>query len=169
MRGGGLACCRGIRRVPLIVATAVCVLGAPAVASAVVDLGLGGAQALPDVDTRPAVEPTDAQRDAARATGAQIQWGRSGTPSSVFSASGPLATVPGDDAAAAARAWLAANRTLFRLASLDALDVLSAGPLVGSDSSYAVVLRQKIGGLTTTDGVVSIGLRRRDAGWDVTY
>src|SRR4051794_6789271 len=128
-----------VRRALGVAAAAASVLGMPAAASAVVDLGDGGTPALPDVDTRAAGAPTDAQRDAARATGAQVEWGRFGTPSSVFRAAGPLAQgVSGDDAAAAARAWLQDNATLFRLASLDDLDVVSAGPLSGSTTSYAV-------------------------------
>src|SRR4051794_2251504 len=103
-------------------------LSMPAAAGAVIDLGLDSA--LPDVDTRPAIAPTDAQRDAARATGADVEWGRFGTPSSVFGVSGPVAAnVAGSDAAAAARTWLNDNRGLFRLASLDNLDVVAAGPL----------------------------------------
>jgi extracellular elastinolytic metalloproteinase len=152
-----------------LVVAAASVLAMPAAASAVVDLGDGG-QALPDVDTRAAVEPTAAQRDAARATGAQVEWGRYGTPSSVFRAAGPVAQgVAGADATAAARAWLQDNETLFRLASLDDLDVVSAGPLSGSATSYAVVMRQRLGGLATSDGVVTVALRKGDDGWDVTY
>ena len=151
-------------------ATAASVLGMPAAASAVVDLGDGGSPALPDVDTRAAVAPTDAQRDAARATYAQVEWGRFGTPSSVFRTSGPIATgIRGDDAAAAARTWLQDNRTLFRLSSLDGLDVVQSGPLSGSSTSYAVVLRQKLGGLSTSDGLVTVGLRRGKGDWAVTY
>jgi hypothetical protein len=158
-----------MRRALVVVAAAASVLSMPAVASAIVDLG-DGAQALPDVDTRSAVAPTDAQRDAARATGAQVEWGRFGTPSSVFRASGPLAQgVAGADAATAARAWLADNQTLFRLGSLDDLDVVSAGPLSGSTTAYAVVMRQKLGGLATSDGVVTIALRKAQDAWDVTY
>src|SRR4051812_16587291 len=143
-------------------------LSMPAAARGVIDLGLDSA--LPDVDTRPAIAPTDAQRDAARATGADVEWGRSGTPSSVFGVTGPVATnVAGNDAAAAARTWLNDNRTLFRLASLDDLDVVSSGPLAGSSTSYAVVLRQKVDGLATSDGVVTVGLRTASGAWDVTY
>src|SRR3954451_25115506 len=155
MGAGGSARRRGMRRALLGVVTAAAVLTMPAAASAVVDLGDVGARALPDVDTRPAVAPTDAQRDAARAAGAQVEWGRLGTPSSVFRAAGPVATgVHGADATAAARAWLSDNRALFRLDSLDDLDVVSSGALAGSDASYAVVLRQRLGGLATSDGVV---------------
>src|SRR3954470_14605456 len=130
MGAGGSARRRGAHRALLVAATAAAVLSMPAVAAAVVDLEAGGPAALPDVDTRPVVAPTDAQRDAARATGAEVEWGRSGTPSSVFRTSGPVASgVPGGDATSAARTWLSDNRTLFRLTSLDDLDVVSSGPL----------------------------------------
>src|SRR5690349_1898961 len=103
---------RGVRRALLVIVTAAAMLAMPAAASAVVALDEGGSGALPDVDTRSAVAPTDAQRDAARATHAQVEWGRFGTPSSVFRFGGPLAAgVRGDDAAAAARAWLGDNLT----------------------------------------------------------
>ena len=142
---------------------AACVLSAPVVASAAIDLEAGGSQALPDVDTRRAVEPTAAQRDAARATHSQVEWGRFGTPSSVFRADRPVAEgVRADDAAAAANAWLRDNLTLFRQSSLDDLEVESAEALTGSKTSYAVVLRQKLGGLDTSDGVVAVGLRKAD-------
>ena len=170
MRAGGFTRRRGVRRALLVTAIAVSGLSMPAAASAVVDLGDGGARTLPDIDTRAAVEPTTAQRDAARATGAQVEWGQFGTPSSVFRASGPLATnVRGDDATSAARAWLNDNRTLFRLGTLDDLDVVQAGALANSDTSYAVVMRQKLGGLATSDGVVTVALRKTKGSWDVTY
>src|SRR4051812_42303882 len=170
MGAGGSARRRGVRRALLGMATGVSVLSMSAVASAVVDLGEGGAQALPDVDTRAAIEPTAAQRDAARATGAQVEWGRFGTPSSVFRSSRPLAEgVRADDATSAAKSWLRDNKELFRLSSLEDLDVVSAGALAGSDSSHAVVLRQRLGGLPTSDGVVTVALRRTNGAWDVTY
>src|SRR4051812_828631 len=96
----------GARRALLVAATAASMLTMPAVAAAGVDLEVGEPAALPAVDARPAVAPTEQQLNAARATGAEVQWGRSGTPSSVFRTSGVVATVAGDDATAAARNWL---------------------------------------------------------------
>jgi hypothetical protein len=145
-------------------------LSAPVAANAAVDLDVGATKALPDVDTRAAVEPTDAQRDAAKATHAQVEWGRFGTPSSVFRQDRPVAEgVEGDDAASAAKAYLKDNLTLFRQSSLDGLEVVSANALKGSKTAYAVVLRQTLDGLDSADGVVTVGLRKGDDAWAVTY
>jgi hypothetical protein len=154
----------------LACAVGACVLSAPVAADAAIDLDVGANRALPDVDTRAAVAPTATQRDAASKTHAQVEWGRYGTPSSVFRRDRPVAEgITADDAAAAAKAYLKDNLTLFRQSSLDGLEVVSADALTGSKTAYAVVLRQTLGGLDSADGVVTVGLRRSDGGWAVTY
>src|SRR5262249_6186129 len=79
----------------------------------------GNASGLPDVDVRTgSLAPTHAQRAAASALDAQVAWNDFGTPSSLVRPGGALgATVQGSSATDAARAWLSAHRSLFRLGS----------------------------------------------------
>ena len=143
------------------------VLLAPATALAA-DAAIDGTRALPDRDTRTGkIRPDAAQRAGARALGAQVNWNRFGTPSSLVDPGGALATgVRGATAAAAARAWLDANKALFRLDSTAGLELQSDSELAGG-AGHAVTLRQTIGGLEAGGGgLVTIGLKR-DGDWHV--
>jgi extracellular elastinolytic metalloproteinase len=124
-----------------------------------------------DVDTRTdTVAPSRAQLDAVEVLGATARWTRFGTAQSLIRHGGFLATdVAGDDAASAALAWLDDNRTLYRLDSLDSVDVDRTVQL--TDDTYVVVLRQRVGGLLVSpEGTASIGLvGSAQSGWDVAY
>src|SRR6185436_16856412 len=82
-----------------------------------------------------------------------------------------LATgVQGDDAVAAAKNWLAANKDLFRLSSVDSLVLHGDSQLAGSQG-HAVTLRQRFGSLDAfPDGIVTVGLTGTPSGgWSVAY
>lgn len=116
----------------------------------------------------PAVAPTAAQRTSVERLGARAEWNRFGTPSSLIKAGGYLATgVTGDSAVDAARNWLAANRALFRLSSLDGLTLDSDAELAGSDG-HAVSFRQTYAGLDAAGGgLVTVGVTRDGTAWKV--
>ena len=148
-----------------VVAGAVLASGAPALGAVNSDDRRHG---LPDRDVRKGkLQPTAAQRADARSLGAQVAWNQFGTPSSIVDSGGALATgVQGDTPAAAARAWLDANKQLFKLSSTEGLELVSAAPLSG-DVGHAVTLRQTVGGLKASGGgLVTIGVKRAD-GWSV--
>ena len=123
-------------------------------------------------DSRTAtLAPTAAQRAAAAALDAEVRWNRFGTPQSVIRYGGHLGdAVAGADAESAARRWVEANATLFRLDSTASLELESAVPL-GGGGAHAVVFRQRIGGLLAApDGALTVGLTgSADAGWRVAY
>ncbi|HEX6131399.1 MAG TPA: M36 family metallopeptidase, partial [Actinomycetota bacterium] len=125
---------------------------------------------LPAIDTRTeVVEPTAAQLELVRGLGAEAVWNRYGTPQSLIRHGGYLGTgVEGATAAEAARAWLDANRALFKLGSTDGLEVTAEAPL-GDAGSYAVVFQQYVDGLPVADGFLSVGLAKRGAGWSVAF
>ncbi|WP_370289906.1 M36 family metallopeptidase [Nocardioides sp.] len=143
---------------------------APTAASAVSTLAedvrtLGDPVAgLSDVDARVAVAPTALQRRALRSLQARedlgdVRWGRFGTPTSLLPRDGVLARTGGRSPVAAARAYLARERTLFGLsaAQVRGLDAI-AQPLVGTDAT-AVFLRQRFGGLLPALGsAVTVGV-----------
>lgn len=127
------------------------------------DVPIDGAHALRDLDTRAGtIRPTAAQRADARAVGAQVAWNRFGTPSTLVDPGGTLATgVRGATPEAAARAWVEANKSLFRLDSIDEFELLSDSALAG-DVGHAVTLRQTVGGLEAAGGgLLTIGLATR--------
>src|ERR671914_637854 len=77
--------------------------------------------------------------------------------------------VAGADAAAAARNWLRANQSLFRLGSVDDLEVTQSSRLTDS-AGHVVGFRQRFGGLPAgVDGRVTLGLRSAGGAWDVAY
>jgi extracellular elastinolytic metalloproteinase len=149
--------------------SAALVVGAGVVASATPALAaIDRAQGLPDRDTRKGqIRPTAVQRADARAVGAKVAWNQFGTPSTLVDPGGTLATgVQGATPEAAARAWLAANKDLFRLASTDGFELVSDAALAG-DVGHAVTLRQTVGGLPAAGGgLLTIGLAK-GAGWKV--
>jgi extracellular elastinolytic metalloproteinase len=139
-------------------------------APAVVQLGEDGAER-PDFDSRTGrLAPTAAQRDVVRDLRARVQWNRFGTPSSVLRHGGCLdGSVAGANAVAAARNWLRANRGLFRLSSIEGLE-LAGDSRLRQSRGHAVSFRQTFGALEASDaGLVTIGLTRGGAGWRVAY
>ncbi|MDQ3930377.1 MAG: M36 family metallopeptidase [Chloroflexota bacterium] len=105
--------------------------------------------------------------------GAQVRWNQYGTPRTLFNPSGYITTgVAGTTAPVAARNWLASNRRLFKLSSVDNthLQLINDSPLIGT-SGHAVVFRQVFGGLpTTNDGMITVGLTgTRSRGWKISY
>jgi extracellular elastinolytic metalloproteinase len=156
-----------MRRV--LATTAVLAAAAPASAA----LGAGAIRdtgtAAPDLDVRTGhVAPSAAQRAEARGLGGQVAWNRFGTPSTLVRPGRALATgVQGATAVAAARAWLADHRTLFKLSSVEGLKLASDSRLARSDG-HAVTLRQAPGGLPASGGgLVTIGLTRAGGAWTV--
>ena len=114
------------------------------------------------------VAPTTEQRAIVQSLGAQVEWNRYGTPSSLIRAGGYLATgVAGDSAVEAARGWLSANRQVLRLSSLDGLELDSDAKLTQSDG-HAVSFRQTFGDLEASEGgLVTVGLTPDGAAWNV--
>ncbi|MGH3030505.1 MAG: M36 family metallopeptidase [Gaiellaceae bacterium] len=133
---------------------------------------LGATEVVGDIDAREGnIEATDAQRSAVAGMGAEVTWNSFGTPHSLSKRGGFLATgVSGDSAVAAARAWLEANKELFRLASAEALAVYNDAPLMGSDG-HAVSFRQEFGGLPAAEGgLLTVGLVGTPAGgWKIGF
>ena len=129
-------------------------------------------EGLPALDTRTAsVAPTAEQVAAVEALGATALWNEFGTPQSLIKHGGYLAKgVTGDDAVAAARSFIAANKSLFRLSSVEGLELVADAKLHGSDG-HAVTFRQTYDGFDASpDGVVTVGLAGTSAdGWDVAY
>jgi extracellular elastinolytic metalloproteinase len=120
--------------------------------------------ALADLDARTgSVAPTAAQVAAVSSLGAHVRWNRFGTPASLIRYGGYLATGLGADPVAAARSFVSANRSLFRLsdAGVAGLQLLADSPIVGT-SGHAVMLRQTFGGLPATqDGLITVGVNDR--------
>jgi extracellular elastinolytic metalloproteinase len=112
-----------------------------------------------DLDNRgAAVAPTAAQLRMVTALGARATWNAFGTPASLSRPTGFLASGLKGTPAAAARAWLAANRGLFKLSAQDVagMEVLLD---VKAGAGRVVSLRQRFGGLTpASDGIVSMGI-----------
>ena len=149
----------------LVVGAVVLAGGATALAA---DAPIDGTHVLPDRDVRKGqIRPTAAQRADARDVATQVAWNQFGTPSTLVDPGGSLATgVRGATPEAAARAWLAANKALFRLDSTDGFELQSDARLAG-DVGHAVTLRQVVGGLDASGGgLVTIGVVRDD-GWKV--
>jgi extracellular elastinolytic metalloproteinase len=127
---------------------------------------------LGDLDARRGpVQPNDQQRAIVSSLGAHATWSEFGTPQSLIRYGGYLATgVQGSNAADAARAFVDANRALFRLSSTANLSVLNDARLAGSDG-HAVVFSQEFGGLRSAEGgLLTVGIHGSAAqGWKVAY
>ncbi|MBA3331577.1 MAG: M36 family metallopeptidase, partial [Actinobacteria bacterium] len=124
---------------------------------------------LVDFDVRTeSLPPSAEQRSLVERLGAQAIWNQYGTPSSLVKHGGYLATgVEGGTAIAAAKAWLAANRGIFRLDSTAGLELFNDSPLVHSEG-HAISFRQTFGELEATDGgLVTVGLAPGEGGWNV--
>jgi extracellular elastinolytic metalloproteinase len=149
---------------------AACVFLPAGSAPAVVQLGEEHAER-PDFDSRRGeLAPTAAQRDVVRDMRARAEWNRFGTPSSVVRHGGYLdSSVAGRTAVAAAGNWLRANRRLFRLSSIGALE-LAGDSALRQSRGHAVSFRQTFGGVEASDGgTVTVGLTRGGGGWRVAY
>ena len=125
----------------------------------------------PDFDNRSGrLAPTAAQRELVRDLDARAEWNRFGTPSSLVRHGGYLdSSVAGRTAVSAARSWLQANRRLFRLSSVEGLE-LAADSTLRQSSGHAVSFRQRFGRLEASDGgLVTVGLIRAGEGWHIAY
>jgi extracellular elastinolytic metalloproteinase len=129
-------------------------------------------EAFPDVDNRAGtVAPTAAQLAAVQQLHASVRWNRFGTPKSLIRHEGFLAQgLRGTSAASVAKAWIDANRTLFRLSSTTNLVLLHDAKL-GSAGGHAVLFGQRFAGLRTVqDGTITVGVIGSEAqGWKVAY
>ncbi|MGH3022205.1 MAG: M36 family metallopeptidase [Gaiellaceae bacterium] len=125
-----------------------------------------------NLDTRTAsVAPSAGQLEAVERLGATARFNEFGTPQSLVRHGGFLASgIEAASAGAAAQAWLEANKGLFRLSSLDGLELVSDGALRGSQG-HAVLFRQTFGSLVASpDGVLVVGVvGSRASGWKIAY
>jgi hypothetical protein len=105
-------------------------------------------------------QPTAAQLAAVRALHAKATWNSYGTPSTLMRPGGFLSKqTPGATAETAARNWLARHKVIFRLDSVNGLQ-LRADSRLNASRGHAVTLQQSFSGLKTLDGVglVTVGL-----------
>lgn len=105
------------------------------------------------------VAATERQRDRAAALGARVRWTDFGTPATLTSTGKPLATGLPADPAAAARAYVAANRDVLGLTAegAAALELLTVAPM---GQGATVLFRQRFGDLpAAVDGMLSVGVR----------
>jgi hypothetical protein len=116
----------------------------------------------------PSVAPTAAQHAIVGRLGARAEWNRYGTPSSLIKPGTYVATgVAGADAVEAAGDWLAANRQLFRLSTVDNLELDNDSKLAQSDA-HAVTFRQTYGTLKASGGgLVTLGLTPAGGAWNI--
>ncbi|GHJ53386.1 hypothetical protein Nm8I071_26930 [Nonomuraea sp. TT08I-71] len=103
--------------------------------------------------------PTDRQQDRAAALGARVRWTDFGTPAVLTATGRPLATGLPADPAAAARAYVAANRDVLGLTAegAAALEQLTVAPM---GDGATVLFRQRFGDLpAAVDGMLAVGVR----------
>ena len=113
---------RGLWLCAVMAALSTLALALPSAGRAVVNIEGHTPAPLPDYDSRASAAPTADQLAAAAALGADVGWNRFGVASAV-SNDGAYITkgIQASDAASAARAWLDANKLLFRLDSTASL------------------------------------------------
>ncbi|MDG4800451.1 M36 family metallopeptidase [Micromonospora sp. WMMD980] len=107
------------------------------------------------------------QRDRAAALGARVRWTDFGTPATLTSTGKPLATGLPADPAAAARAYVAANRDVLGLTAegAAALEQLTVAPM---GQGATVLFRQRFGELpAAVDGILAVGVRQGSV-WHVS-
>lgn len=124
-----------------------------------------------DLDARTVdVAPSEAQQQAVRALGAKATWTDFGAPATLINHDGFLGpNLAGARPADAARTWLEANKSLFKLSTLDSLKLEKATRLAGA-GAYAVLYRQQFGGLEATeDGYVTVGVYGDPGAWKVGF
>jgi hypothetical protein len=105
------------------------------------------------------VAPTARQRSLGAAAHARARFNDLGTPSMLTASGGALASGLPADPAAAARAYINANRELLGLTprAAQALDVVTVAPL---GAGAAVVMQQRFGNLVAGhDGILVVGVR----------
>jgi hypothetical protein len=153
-----------MRATRVVLAVVVACLVVPGAAALAAPDPIDTSGALPDIEVKGSIAPTKAQRATARRLG-EVAWNQFGTPSSLVDRDGALATVAGDSAVAAARAWLDRNKALFKLSSTAGLALASDSKLAGTDG-HAVSLVQTVGGLRASGGgLVTIGVTKAGGGW----
>jgi hypothetical protein len=97
-------------------------------------------------------KPTAAQRAAVRALHAKATWNSYGTPSTLMRPGGFLTKqAAGKTAAIAARSWLAKHKVIFRLSSVQGLQ-LAADSKLSASSGHAVTFQQAFNGLKLVNG-----------------
>ncbi len=120
----------------------------------------GDAIEVKDKDSREGrLAPSARQQARAAGVDARARWNDLGTPAVLSSTGEPLAEGLPADPAAAAEAYVAANRDVLGLTErgADALEVISVAPL---GEGAAVLLRQRFGDLPAGhDGLLSVGVR----------
>jgi hypothetical protein len=119
-----------------------------------------GAELQRDLDLRVgSVAPSARQRREVAAMDARAAWNRFGTPGSLTPrAGGYLATGLAADELAAAREWISANRSLFRLspAGVRNLEVIRNAPI---GTGRSITFQQRFGALDAgIDGRITLGL-----------
>lgn len=130
--------------------------------------GLLGHEADAGLDVRDRVLPTSAQESAARALDAvDIRWNDHGTPTSLITSDGVLATAGSSDPVAAARGFLKENAAVFGLSGSQMEDLeLVSDQKLAAEGGHAVLFRQTYDGLpAATEGLVTVGV----ADGDIAY
>ena len=162
---------RGLSLCAVMAVLSTLALALPSAGRAVVNIEGHTPAPLPDYDSRASAAPTADQLAAATALGADVSWNRFGVASAV-SNNGAYITknIQASDATSAARAWLDANKLLFKLDSTASLVAVDTRPLIGTTNDYAIVFHQQADGVTSTDGVATVAVvGSKDAGWNVAY
>jgi hypothetical protein len=126
-----------------------------------------------DFDARTGrVLPTSAQLSQVAALSAHVEWNAFGTPHSLIRYGGYLSsTIGGATAADAARSWVDAHKSLFKLSSTatSVLETVADNQLVKSNG-HAVLFRQKFGGVPAVqDGMITVGIVGSPGSWKVAY
>ena len=118
-------------------------------------------QGLPDLDNRAGVvKPNASQISLADSLGAKVEWNKFGTVHTMLKYGGFLSTGLSGDPVSAARQWIRANRTLFRLSdqAVTDLELVSDGTMPYS-AAHAVLFRQRFGNLAATqDGLINVAI-----------
>ena len=120
-----------------------------------------GPQGLPNLDNRVgSLSPNADQLSRVQSLGAKVEWNKFGTVQAMLKYGGFLATGLSGDPVSAARAWIRANRVLFRLSDqgVTDLELVSDGKTPFS-AAHAVLFRQRFGGLAATqDGLINVAI-----------
>jgi extracellular elastinolytic metalloproteinase len=118
-------------------------------------------QGLPNLDKRVgSISPTADQLSRVQSLGAKVEWNKFGTVHTMLKYGGFLATGLSGDPVSAARAWIRANRVLFRLSDqgVTNLELVSDGTTPNS-AAHAVLFRQRFGSLAATqDGLINVAI-----------
>jgi hypothetical protein len=105
-----------------------------------------------------AVAPTAVQRSLVEKLGAHATWNRYGTPASLIRYEGYLATGLSGSPVDEAKAFLGAQKALFKLSSADSLALVNDVKLTGTQA-HAVLFAQKFGALQADwNGLIAVGV-----------